>query len=47
VGVFGSRGMHAVITPAGLAKLKEAVPGIAGEIVDNLKADQPSPPAAV
>jgi DNA-binding MarR family transcriptional regulator len=63
---FGSRGMHAVITPQGFAKLKEAVPGhsqevrrlftgrlapeqldqfagISATIIDNLKADQPSP----
>lgn len=29
---YGSRGMHAVITPKGLAALKEAVPGHAEEV---------------
>jgi len=65
---YGSRGMHAVITPKGLAALKQALPGhaqevrrlftgrltpdqldqfagIATTILDNLKADQPSPNA--
>ena len=31
-GQYGSRGIHAVITPKGLAKLKEAFPGHAQEV---------------